>query len=226
MHGLKELEFRRALPLPNGMREGWGLTTDDAGKLYASDGTDTLHVLDARTLEVLRRIKVRSTGGPLGSRPVSNLNDLQWVRGEIWANLWYEDRLAVIDPESGNVRGYINLEALLSPKERRSLRSQEECLNGIAYDADADELYVTGKCWPKVRAHCFFLPRTLHALGASTPCSRAVRVTSPDGRSYFGSKWIGSRMPRPRPRRRGEREAVRVTSQGLWDDHPRTHDYA
>ena len=153
VHGLKELEFRRALPLPNGMREGWGLTTDDAGKLYASDGTDTLHVLDARTLEVLRRIKVRSTGGPLGSRPVSNLNDLQWVRGEIWANLWYEDRLAVIDPESGNVRGYINLEALLSPKERRSLRSQEECLNGIAYDADADELYVTGKCWPKVRAH-------------------------------------------------------------------------
>ena len=71
------------------------------------------------------------------------------MRGELWANVWGEDQLFVINPDTGHVRAYVDLKPLLTPEERRTL-SSEHCLNGIAYDADADELYVTGKCWPKL----------------------------------------------------------------------------
>lgn len=142
--------LRRTAPLPRGMLEGWGLTTDGAGAFYASDGTDKLHVLDAETLQVTRTVKVRYGGDRFsGARPLHRINDLQWVRGEVWANVWGEDSVVVIDPHTGGVRAFVDLSSLLDAAERRQLNS-EQCLNGIAYDAGADELYVTGKCWPKL----------------------------------------------------------------------------
>ena len=138
------LALRRTAALPRGMLEGWGLTTDGAGLLYASDGSSTLHVLDAQTLEVTRRIPVS-----VGGRPLRNINDLQFVRGEIWANVWREDKLACIDPTSGDVRAFVDLSPLLTDEERSKL-GMEECLNGLAYDEERDELFVTGKCWPKL----------------------------------------------------------------------------
>ena len=138
------LALRRTAALPRGMLEGWGLTTDGAGLLYASDGSSTLHVLDAQTLEVTRRTPVS-----VGGRPLRNINDLQFVRGEIWANVWREDKLACIDPTSGDVRAFVDLSPLLTDEERSKL-GMEECLNGLAYDEERDELFVTGKCWPKL----------------------------------------------------------------------------
>ena len=154
------LRCRRVLPLPIGMREGWGLTSDGAGAFWASDGSSTLHELDARSLEVRRTVQVR-----VGGRALPSINDLQWVDGILLANIWRQDRLAAIDPDTGEVRAFVDLSNLLPPGERRRL-GPEEVLNGIAYDPsgggaeDASEdgggdmmggcLYVTGKCWPKL----------------------------------------------------------------------------
>jgi glutamine cyclotransferase len=173
LHAADTLAFQRTAPLPRGMREGWGLTADGKGALYASDGSNQLYILDEDTLEVRRTVPVHVAGRCASgdrardlslphrcsanvrwsilhsSSPLRNINDLQWVRGEIWANLWREDRLACIDPDSGAVRSFVDLSPLLSPAERQFL-GVEECLNGIAYDAGNDELFVTGKCWPKL----------------------------------------------------------------------------
>ena len=138
-----DLELRRTAPLPSGMREGWGLTSDGSGLLYASDGTSRLHVLDAATLAVQRTLSVT-----FGGRPLHYLNDLQYVNGAIWANVWREDKIARIDPVSGEVTAFVDLTTLLTPAERARLGS-EEVLNGIAYDEGRGELLVTGKCWPK-----------------------------------------------------------------------------
>lgn len=136
-------------PLPKGMREGWGLTCNKtSGELYASDGSSTLFVLDGDTLEVTRRITVRAAG-----RTVSDINDLELVRGEIWANIWHRDEVAIIDPRTGNVRRFVDLSDLLSKEERRKLELKmcgEAVLNGIAWDETGDRIFVTGKCWPKL----------------------------------------------------------------------------
>ena len=116
LHSADELTLKRTVPLPRGMREGWGLTTAGEGTLYASDGTSTLHVLD-ENLEVTRTVSVRA-----GGRPLHYINDLQFVRGEIWANIWSEDRLAIIDAHTGEVRGFVDLSPLLTVAERRTLR--------------------------------------------------------------------------------------------------------
>ena len=120
--------------------EGWGLTAD-AANLYMSDGSDQLRVLDPATFVERRRIKVTSAGAPL-----KNLNELEWVKGEIFANVWMTDLIVRIAPASGKVAGYIDLRGLLSASERAST----DVLNGIAYDGAHDRLFITGKWWPKL----------------------------------------------------------------------------
>jgi glutamine cyclotransferase len=121
--------------------EGWGLT-NDGKRLIMSDGTATLRFLDPGTFEVVKRITVRNSEGK-----VSKLNELEYVNGEIWANIWYEDRIARVSPESGEVLGWIDLSGLY-PRSKRG--SNEDVLNGIAYDPESKRLLVTGKNWPKL----------------------------------------------------------------------------
>ncbi len=120
--------------------EGWGLTHDDT-HLILSDGTATLRFLDPRNFEVVRTLEVTGPNGP-----VRRLNELEYVRGEIWANVWYEDIIVRIDPDSGAVSGIIDLSAIYPA----GLRGREEVANGIAFDADAEKIYVTGKNWPQL----------------------------------------------------------------------------
>jgi len=120
--------------------EGWGLTHDGAS-LIMSDGTDELRYLDPATFAEKRRLKVTASGAPL-----RNLNELEYVKGEIFANIWQTDYVARISPSTGKVTAYIDLRGLLAPSER----SGTDVLNGIAYDEAHDRLFVTGKLWPKV----------------------------------------------------------------------------
>lgn len=121
--------------------EGWGLTTDGTS-LILSDGTATLRFLDPRTFAVQRTVTVTDEG-----REVSQLNELEYIRGEVYANVWMTDRIARIDPATGRVKGWLDLKGLLAPEERTG---REDVLNGIAYDTARDRLLVTGKHWPKV----------------------------------------------------------------------------
>ena len=123
------------------MGEGWGLT-HDGKRLIMSDGSDTLRFLDAVTFQERGRLSVRD-----GSLSVRNLNELEFVGGEIYANVWHTDRIARISPESGRIVGWIDLTGLL-PKVYQL--EPEAVLNGIAYDAAGDRLFLTGKLWPKL----------------------------------------------------------------------------
>ena len=120
--------------------EGWGLTHDGVN-LIMSDGSDELRVLDPATFAERRRIKVTAVGQPL-----RNLNELEYVKGEIWANVWMTDYVARISPVTGIVAGYVDLRGLLTPAEQ----ANADVLNGIAYDGPHDRLFVTGKLWPKL----------------------------------------------------------------------------
>ncbi len=121
--------------------EGWGLT-QDGRHLIMSDGTATLHFLDPDTFTETGQIKVHDNNGP-----VVNLNELEYVCGEIFANVWKTNLIARIAPETGQVAGWIDLSGLLSSSERSQ---PVDVLNGIAYDAAHDRLFVTGKLWPKI----------------------------------------------------------------------------
>jgi glutamine cyclotransferase len=132
------LRMLRTLPLAG---EGWGLTRDDRA-LIVSDGTNVLRFLDPQTLQEVRRIAVTD-----GGSPVTQLNELEYVRGEIYANVWHSDRIAAISPASGRVTAWIDLQGLMTGASRLD---PEAVLNGIAYDADADRLFVTGKLWPRL----------------------------------------------------------------------------
>lgn len=121
--------------------EGWGLTTDGS-MLIMSDGTAGIRFRDPATFDVVRTIAVSENG-----TPVTKLNELEWVNGEIWANVWTTDKIARIDPQSGAVLGWINLAGLL-PASVRS--GKEDVLNGIAYDAATQRIFVTGKYWPRL----------------------------------------------------------------------------
>src|SRR5438552_3829703 len=120
--------------------EGWGLTHDGTN-LIMSDGTDQLRVLDPATFAERRLIKVTAVGTPLG-----NLNELEYMKGEILANVWTTDSVARVSPATGHVTGYIDLAGLLTTAEKASV----DVLNGIAYDEKNDRLFVTGKLWPKL----------------------------------------------------------------------------
>jgi glutaminyl-peptide cyclotransferase len=121
--------------------EGWGLA-NDGQNIYMSDGTAQIRIWNPMTLQEKRRITVHDHG-----QPVLNLNELEWVRGEIYANIWQTDRIARISPVDGRVLGWIDLTGILSPLDRTG---QEDVLNGIAYDVLGDRLFVTGKLWPKL----------------------------------------------------------------------------
>src|SRR5438093_4413244 len=121
--------------------EGWGLTHDAIG-LIMSDGTDTLRFLDPDTFVERRVLQVVDASGPL-----RGLNELEMVKGEIFANVFKSDSIARIDPATGRVKGWIDCTGLLPPSERSSI---EAVMNGIAYDREGDRLFVTGKFWPKL----------------------------------------------------------------------------
>lgn len=118
--------------------EGWGLTNDGT-RLILSDGTPTLRFFDPVTFKETGRVRVTDAG-----KPVDDLNELEFIQGQIWANVWLTDRIAVIDPASGRVTSWVDLSGL-SPNGSRFTNA---VLNGIAYDAAGDRLFVTGKLWP------------------------------------------------------------------------------
>ena len=122
--------------------EGWGLTTDGE-RLIMSGGTNHLVFRDLETFEVLGVVAVTD-----GERPVHLLNELEYVNGEVWANVYRTDFIARIDPETGTVVGWIDLTGLLSEEDRAG--REVDVLNGIAYDPASGRLFVTGKLWPKL----------------------------------------------------------------------------
>jgi glutaminyl-peptide cyclotransferase len=122
--------------------EGWALT-QNGHELIMSDGTSTLRFLNPDTLAESHRITVTFDG-----QPVDQLNEIEWVKGEIFANVWMTDDIVRIDPATGHVTGVIDLSGLADPKVKAA--SPDNVLNGIAYDAARDRLFVTGKRWPKL----------------------------------------------------------------------------
>jgi len=155
--------FNRQTFTPKGsfdyQTEGWGIAWD-GNDLIMSDGTSTLHFLNPVTFKEKKHIGVTS-----GGVPVTSLNELEVVNGDIYANIWPTDTIAIISPETGIVEGWVNLSGLLSPADRTNIGyseieslqgktsipfKQEACLNGIAYDATGKRLFVTGKLWPSL----------------------------------------------------------------------------
>jgi glutamine cyclotransferase len=122
--------------------EGWGLASDDT-LLYLSDGTSRVRVIDPNGFRVVRRIHVTEAG-----QGVHMLNELEWVRGELWANVYETTLVARIDPATGRVVGWIDLARLLPDAQRDRLKDRGGVANGIAYDRAADRVLVTGKYWP------------------------------------------------------------------------------
>ncbi len=122
--------------------EGWGLTTD--GKhIFMSDGSAEIRVWDGVSLKEVRRITVKNAGAPVGE-----LNELEYVDGEIWANVWQTDYILRVNPADGRVNGIVDMRGILSPTDAAG--AQVDVLNGIAWDAAGKRLFVTGKLWPKI----------------------------------------------------------------------------
>ncbi|MCL4243681.1 MAG: glutaminyl-peptide cyclotransferase [Candidatus Dadabacteria bacterium] len=121
--------------------EGWGLTYDGRS-LIMSDGTGVLRYIDPATFKETGTLEVYGESGP-----VKNLNELEYVDGEIFANVWGSERIARVDPETGRVKGWIDLSGILPEKDRKG---GEDVLNGIAWDPGGKRLFVTGKLWPKL----------------------------------------------------------------------------
>jgi glutaminyl-peptide cyclotransferase len=122
--------------------EGWGLAND--GKhIYFSDGTSSIRILNPATLQETRRFTVHD-----GAQEITMLNELEWIKGEIWANIWQTNRIARISPVDGKILGWIDASGLLKPEDVAT--QPADVLNGIAYDAAHDRIFLTGKLWPKV----------------------------------------------------------------------------
>ena len=139
VYGLNDLNALTRFTYPG---EGWALT-QDGKRLIMSDGTAQVRFWDPETLQETGRITVTDH-----DRPVKNVNELEWVKGEIYANIWMVDRIARIDPATGKVTGWIDLTGILPESDR--IGGQTDVLNGIAYDSKNDRLFVTGKRWPKL----------------------------------------------------------------------------
>jgi len=122
--------------------EGWGIAYDGASRLVMSNGTGTLTFLDPKTFGAVKTLRVMDAG-----RPVSNLNEIEWIEGEIWANVWMTDRIARISPATGEVNAWIDLSTLY-PLEQRI--PPADVMNGIAYDKATRRIYITGKKWPRL----------------------------------------------------------------------------
>lgn len=137
VYGADSLDYRATWKYP---REGWGLTTDGKS-LYASDGSSTIYVLD-ENLSLQRRISVKNQ-----ERPVRWLNELEYIDGKIWANVYMTDDIVIINPKDGRVEGVVNCRGLLP----QNLRTEEtDVLNGIAYNPETGKIYLTGKNWARM----------------------------------------------------------------------------
>lgn len=121
--------------------EGWGLT-HNGSHLILSDGTSTLYFLDSTTYKVVNKVTVTDNGVN-----ITRINELEYIKGKIYANIWQTDLIAIIDPEQGNITGWIDLEGL---KDQLDYSTSIDVLNGIAYDRENDRIYVTGKLWPNL----------------------------------------------------------------------------
>lgn len=138
VYDAKTLQWQKNFPYSG---EGWGLTTDGTD-LIMSNGSERLRFLDPQSFRMLREVTVRRDG-----KPVTQLNELEFVEGEIFANVWFSEEVLRINPADGTVVGVIDLSGI----DRNETRKQRDhVLNGIAYDPVARELFVTGKCWPKI----------------------------------------------------------------------------
>jgi glutaminyl-peptide cyclotransferase len=124
------------------LTEGWGLTSDGK-RLIMSDGTNKLHFLDAETFAEQRQLSVMANG-----LPVQGLNELEYINGEIFANMWPTNWIVIISPDSGEVIGTANLQGILDQVDGQGSHDVVDVLNGIAYDASDNRLFVTGKLWP------------------------------------------------------------------------------
>jgi glutaminyl-peptide cyclotransferase len=119
--------------------EGWGLT-NNGSMLIMSDGTATLYFLDPETFEKVGEVKVHDNGS------VTNLNELEYINGQVYANIWGEEKIAIINPQTGQVTGWIDLTGIHNPENTDA----DSVLNGIAYDEEGDRLFVTGKMWSQL----------------------------------------------------------------------------
>lgn len=138
VYDLKTFQYQGHFPY---VFEGWGLT-NNGKELIVSDGSSDIRFVDPSSFRELRKIAVKD-----GDVRIKNLNELEYIEGEIWANVWYEDRIARISPESGKLLGWIDLSAIYPARQRKD---REQVLNGIAQDRETKKIYVTGKNWPKL----------------------------------------------------------------------------
>jgi glutamine cyclotransferase len=122
--------------------EGWGLTYD-GNRLIMSDGSPNLYFLDATTFQRIGQVNVHD-----GNMTLTNINELEYINGDVYANIWLQQRIAIINPQTGQVKGYIDLSGLY--KSNNPSNNPDNVLNGIAYDAQSDRLFVTGKDWPNL----------------------------------------------------------------------------
>lgn len=158
VYDLATFRFLRTFHYPY---DGWGLT-QDSKDLILSDGSSKLYFLNPASFHEVRRITVTDHGAP-----VDQLNELEYIHGQIYANVWHTNRIARISPATGKVVGWIDLTGLLPPG---SVTDPEAVLNGIAYDATHDRLFVTGKLWPKIFE--------IKLVSQGAPAGPAVRHTS------------------------------------------------
>ena len=137
----KTLQPKARFPYPG---EGWGLTYDGK-QLIMSDGTNTLRFYDPKTFRLQRTVNVQDSIGKRSPEPVRYLNELEWIHGEIWANVWTTTKIVRINPKNGNVIGWIDMSPYVPEEHREDTRN---CvLNGIAFDAANNHVYITGKYW-------------------------------------------------------------------------------
>jgi glutaminyl-peptide cyclotransferase len=121
--------------------EGWGLTYDGKS-LILSDGSSDLFYYDPQTFKTIRKLAVRMNG-----EPVTELNELEFIEGEIWSNVWQQDLILQIEPSTGTVKSFLDLKGILAPSDKTG---GENVLNGIAYDGEHKRIFITGKLWPRI----------------------------------------------------------------------------